>query len=466
MELSTDTLLNSTSSSQSVPSTRATGKGTVVDILTMSAEEMRPVSEGQSDAGSSQGQSHGDVKFTTVDLVSSPEVTTTETSAAATETEGQRSFEKEKEKEEEGAEVEESYAVSIHGENMDDLDISGNGGFISQLDDERSLSAKKKGEKHVKEKASERSRCHSYSKAESDQRRYSHKHRERDSDRGEHGRERLQDRHHRSESDDSDAYRRRRRRRRRRSQYDRREHEVGRSHVHERYFGGHDYERHTDLYHASSSFYQREKERHRSRLYSDDYPHSRGYPGGSRVRSESKERSSDSVGAEDFSSSKRRRPWRRQASGSHSRSQYSEERRERRRYHSEEREVPQPSLQRLKSEIRKASYQDTAQKKLAEELNELDAEIKENKKKLLKSLLHRERLELLHRSLHEEQLSSDVGPSTVEIEPVNISPSTPTVQIVRELSYLDRAIVDGKKQLLRVLKKMEEERGEESMDSN
>ena len=429
------------------------------DILTMSAEEkMGPVSEGQSNAGSSQGYNRGDVNSTTVDLICSPEVTTTETSAAATETEGQRSLEKE----EEGAEVEESYAVSIHGDNMDDLDISGNGSFISQLDDERT---RKKGEKHVKEKALERNRCHSYSKAESDQRRYSHKHRERDRDRGERGRERLQDRHHRSESDDSDSYRRRRRRRRRR-QYDRREDGGGRSHVHERHFGGHDYERHTDLYHASSSFYQREKECHRSRLYSDDYPHSRGYPGGSRVGSESKERSSDSVSPEDFSSSKRRRPWRRQASGSHSRSQHSEERRERRRYHSEEREVPQPSLQRLKSEVRKATHQDPAQKKLAEELNILDAEIKENKKKLLKSLLHRERLELLHRSLHEEQSSSDVGPSTYEIEPVSISPSTPTVEIVRELSYLDRAIIDGKKQLLRVLKKMEEERGEESMDSN
>ena len=99
-------------------------------------------------------------------------------------------------------------------------------------------------------------------------------------------------------------------------------------------------------------------------------------------------------------------------------------------------------------------------------MSELDAEIKENKKKLLKSLLHRERLELLHRSLHEEQLSSNMGPSTHEIEPVSISPSTPTVEIVRELSYLDRAIIDGKKQLLRVMKKMEEERAEESMDSN
>ena len=420
----------------------------MADILTMSAEEMGPVSEGQSGPGSSQGHRHGDVNSTTVDLISSPEVTTTETSAAATEIEGQRSLEKE----EEEAEVEESYAVSIHGENMDDLDISGTGSFMSQLDDERSLLARKKGEKHVK---LERKRSHSYRKAESDQRRYSSKHRERD--RGKHGRERLQDRWRKSESDDSDSYRRRRRRRRR--QYDRREHGGGRSHVHERYFGSHDYERHTDLYHASSSFYQREKERHRSRLYSDDYPQTRGYPGGSRGRS------SDSDGPADRFSSKRRRR-RTQASGSHSRSQHFEERRERRRYHSEEREVPRQSPQRLKSEVRKATYQDPAQKKLAEELSELDAEIKENKKKLLKSLLHRERLELLHRSLHEEQLSSDMGPSTHEIEPVSISPSTPTVEIVRELSYLDRAIIDGKKQLLRVMKKMEEEKAEESMDSN
>ena len=415
----------------------------MADILTTSAASEGP--------GPSQGHSRGGINSTTVDLISSPEVTTTETSATATEIEGQRSLEKEEE-----AEVEESYAVSIHGENMDDLDMSGNGSFMSQLDDERSLLARKKGEKHVN---LERKRSHSYSKAESDQRRYSSRHRERD--RGKHGRERLHDQWRKSESDDSDSYRRRRRRRR---QYDRREHGGGRSHVHERYFGSHDYERHTDLYHASSSFYQREKERHRSRLYSDDYPQTRGYPGGSRGRSESR-RSSDSDGPVDRFSSKRRR-WRRRASGSHSRSQHFEERRERRRYHSEEREEPQQSPQRLKSEVRKATYQDPAQKRLAEELSELDAEIKENKKKLLKSLLHRERLELLHRSLHEEQLSSDMGPSTHEIEPVSISPSTPTVEIVRELSYLDRAIIDGKKQLLRVMKKMEEERAEESMDSN
>jgi len=45
--------------------------------------------------------------------------------------------------------------------------------------------------------------------------------------------------------------------------------------------------------------------------------------------------------------------------------------------------------------------------------------------------------------------------------------STSTGEMVQELSNLDQAIMDGKKQLLRVLKRMEEEKAEEeSIDSS
>jgi len=158
-------------------------------------------------------------------------------------------------------------------------------------------------------------------------------------------------------------------------------------------------------------------------------------------------------------------------------SQSFEEERRRQGHHSEEREAPH-HRSRLKSEVRRVTEEHLTQKKLAQELNDLDVEIKENKKELLKSLLRRERLELLHRSLGGGQLHSDRGQSAqehVHIEQMHVETglglsnysSTSTGEMVQELSNLDQAIMDGKKQLLRVLKRMEEEKAEEeSIDSS
>lgn len=408
---------------------------------------------------------------------SSAEVTTTEVmepSIAITSQPqggGQRSTE-------EGAD----YTVSVHSESMGDLDLVESGDFTLELHDKSSLlvgiELREHGserQEHVKKKMSDSKPSRSYSKAESGQRRHRVHHKDRHKKR----RERIRDWRHRSNSDDSDDHKDRRRKRNHdRCDYcHRKRHESSRNHCYcfeEGYYGNHDYERHTESYHASGSFYQREKERHRSRLYSDDYPQGSGHSRGPRVSSESGAGYSDSDSPGELNSRRKRsgcsHPPRRS-------SQSFEEERRRQGHHSEEREAPH-HRSRLKSEVRRVTEEHLTQKKLAQELNDLDVEIKENKSELLKSLLRRERLELLHRSLRGEQLHSDRSQSAqeeVHVEQMHVETgqewsnysSTSTGEMVQELSNLDQAIMDGKKQLLRVLKRMEEEKAEEeSMDSS
>ena len=437
------------------------------------------VCEHKVNVGSSQGPDRDEVSSTTADPTSSAEVTTTETrtadptsSAEVTTTKtstatalqlqggGQRSSE-------EVAEVE--YTISVHNESMGDLDLCESGGFTLELHDKSRLSAgiepqEHRNERqehwnerqgHVKRKMSDRK----HSKVESGQRRHRTHHKEREKKR----RERIQDQRHRSDSDDSDDHRRRRKKYDRCDCCHRRRHECSRNHQ-EGCYGNHDYERHTESYHASGS-YQREKEHHRSRLYSDDYPPASGHQAGPRASSESGAKHSDS----DSSRDRRKRYGSRHRPRRGSRSL---EEKRRQRYRSEEREAPHHSS-RLKSEVRKVTEEYVVQKNLAKELNDLDVEIKDNKKELLKSLLRRERLELLHRSLHGEQLHRERGQSAQEQMRIETdqassnSSSTSTGKMVQELSNLDQAIRDGKIQLLRVMKRMEEEKAEEqSMDSS
>ena len=98
---------------------------------------------------------------------------------------------------------------------------------------------------------------------------------------------------------------------------------------------------------------------------------------------------------------------------------------------------------------------------LAQELNEVDGLIQDNKKELLKSMLRKERLELLQKNLHSggDSTSESEGSlfaSSVTQKPTDVATTT-TSEMERELELLNRAIVDGKKQLLRVMKKVEEE---------
>ena len=103
-------------------------------------------------------------------------------------------------------------------------------------------------------------------------------------------------------------------------------------------------------------------------------------------------------------------------------------------------------------------------KQLAQELGELDRQIKDNKKDLLKSLLRKERLELLQKNLHGTESgdgSHVVGPPVLgENRPAATVPKS-TTDMEKELELLNRAIVDGKRQLLRVMKRVEEEQLDE-----
>ena len=102
-------------------------------------------------------------------------------------------------------------------------------------------------------------------------------------------------------------------------------------------------------------------------------------------------------------------------------------------------------------------------KLLAQELSEVDRQIQDNKKELLKSMLRKERLELLQKNVHGGE-SSVVDVSSVLQKPTDVGTVKSTSEMEKELELLNRAIVDGKKQLLRVMKKMEEEQIELNQD--
>ena len=199
---------------------------------------------------------------------------------------------------------------------------------------------------------------------------------------------------------------RERRHRRERQRRDRSESQSPHRHVSSHYRGEHDYER-------ISSDYDREH-RSRGRLYSDD------------VWSEHS--SVKSV--------------RHSTASSHS------PRRKRTLHSDEEKQKPKASNET---------------KLLAHELSEVDRQIHDNKKELLKSMLRKERLELLQRNLHGGE-SSVVDASAMLQKSTDITAVKTTSDMEKELELLNRAITDGKKQLLRVMKKMEEEQIEMNQD--
>ena len=87
---------------------------------------------------------------------------------------------------------------------------------------------------------------------------------------------------------------------------------------------------------------------------------------------------------------------------------------------------------------------------LMEEARALDDEIQANKRKILKSALKKERIELLHRSMHE------TGPSTAKQKKVGVI-SSESEQLKEELHQLEMKINSEKRQLLTVTKRIEEE---------
>ena len=104
---------------------------------------------------------------------------------------------------------------------------------------------------------------------------------------------------------------------------------------------------------------------------------------------------------------------------------------------------------------------------LHEELNTLDQEIVEHKREVLRAMLRSERLKLLHRQLRGEDLPADDSELHHHVgKPLVIDETTPTKEMVQQLADLDRAIVDGKRQVLRVMKKIEEETPNSDVDSS
>ena len=108
---------------------------------------------------------------------------------------------------------------------------------------------------------------------------------------------------------------------------------------------------------------------------------------------------------------------------------------------------------------RKAKHRrDLESSRLHKKLTSLDQEIVEHKREVLRAMLRCERLKLLHRQLQGEDLPDDCNDELGDVKrPLVITKTTPTGEVVQQLANLDRAIVDGKRKVLRVMKKMEEQ---------
>ncbi len=94
-------------------------------------------------------------------------------------------------------------------------------------------------------------------------------------------------------------------------------------------------------------------------------------------------------------------------------------------------------------------------KALSNELNGLEKQITDNKRDLLKSVLRRERIELLHNNLHP-------SPPDPLPTPSSLRGGASVGDMQSELTSLESAILNGKKHLLRVMKRIEEDQADES----
>ncbi len=107
---------------------------------------------------------------------------------------------------------------------------------------------------------------------------------------------------------------------------------------------------------------------------------------------------------------------------------------------------------------------------LNEELAEVEGEIREKKQRLLKCLLHQEKLELLQKSLRckddrDTASTFDQQFFMSESDPAVIAETTSTDDIAAELDFLNQAIRNGKQAILQVALKLEERRQGGAEDS-
>lgn len=102
--------------------------------------------------------------------------------------------------------------------------------------------------------------------------------------------------------------------------------------------------------------------------------------------------------------------------------------------------------------------------KLLKELSGLDQEIVEQKREALRAMLRCERLKLLHRELQGKDLPE--GELCSLGQPLAINETTPTGEVEQKLAELDKAIMDGKRRVLHIMKKMEEQAPQSDDSSN
>ena len=95
------------------------------------------------------------------------------------------------------------------------------------------------------------------------------------------------------------------------------------------------------------------------------------------------------------------------------------------------------------------------------ELTSVETDITDLKRKLLKNLLHKERIELLQRALHEEKTGEELTTPTTttptynELTKDDSDYDQSIDDLVHELKSVEEAIIEGKRQVLSVVKRME-----------
>ena len=95
------------------------------------------------------------------------------------------------------------------------------------------------------------------------------------------------------------------------------------------------------------------------------------------------------------------------------------------------------------------------------ELTSVETDITDLKRKLLKNLLHKERIELLQRALQEEKTGEELTtpttttPTYTELTKDDSDYDESIDKLVNELKSVEEAIIEGKRQVLSVVKRME-----------
>lgn len=97
---------------------------------------------------------------------------------------------------------------------------------------------------------------------------------------------------------------------------------------------------------------------------------------------------------------------------------------------------------------------------LRQEANAIDEEIRSSKRQLLKSVLRKERIELLHRNLHGKPVARGLSKKGFVVGGAGCSDR----RLQDELVQLNEDIVSEKRRLLKVVKRMEEEKADSSSD--